>query len=107
MIKSDASLGFAVSQVLGDFAFSLGLILVVVAGAKLFTGNNLLAMAWAEGKISTFDLLKNWVLVCGANFIGAAGLALLVFLSGHHEMNNGAIADQYLKIAAAKCSLPF
>lgn len=107
LIKSDASLGFAVSQVLGGLAFSLGLILVVVAGAELFTGNNLLAMAWAEGKISTFDLLKNWVVVCGANFIGAAGLALLVFLSGHPEMNNGAIADQYLKIAAAKCTLPF
>lgn len=107
LIKSDASLGFAVSQVLGGFAFSLGLILVIVAGAELFTGNNLLAMAWADGKISTFDLLKNWVLVCGANFFGAAGLALLVFLSGHPEMNDGAIADQYLKIAAAKCSLPF
>lgn len=107
LIKSDASLGFAVSQVLGGFAFSLGLILVIVAGAELFTGNNLLAMAWADGKISTFDILRNWVLVCGSNFIGAAGLAVLVFLSGHPEMNNGAIAEQYLKIAAAKCSLPF
>ncbi len=107
LIKSDASLGFAVSQAFGGLAFSLGLILVVVAGAELFTGNNLLAMAWAEGKISIFELLKNWVVVCSANFIGAAGLALLVFLSGHPEMNNGAIADQYLKIAAAKCSLPF
>lgn len=58
LIKSDASLGFAVSQVLGGFAFSLGLVLVIVAGAELFTGNNLLAMAWADGKISTFDLLK-------------------------------------------------
>ncbi len=107
LIKSDASLGFAVSQVLGGLAFSLGLILVVVAGAELFTGNNLLVMAWADGKISAFDLLKNWVIVCSTNFIGAAGLALLVFYSGHPEMNDGAIADQYLKIAAAKCSLPF
>ena len=107
LIKSDASLGFAASQAFGGLAFSLGLILVVVAGAELFTGNNLLAMAWAEEKISTFDILKNWVIVCGANFIGAAGLALLVFLASHHEMNNNAIANQYLKIAAAKCSLPF
>ena len=107
LIKSDASLGFATSQVLGGFAFSLGLILVVVAGAELFTGNNLLAMAWADGKITAFELLKNWAVVCCANFIGAAGLALLVFLSGHPEMNNGAIADQYLKIAAAKCTMPF
>ncbi len=107
LVKSDATLGFAVSQLLGGLAFSLGLILVVVAGAELFTGNNLLAMAWADGKISTFKLLKNWVIVCCANFFGAAGLALLVFYSGHHEMNNGAIADQYLKIAATKCSMPF
>jgi len=107
LIKSDATLGFAVSQVLGGLAFSLGLILVIVAGAELFTGNNLLAMAWADGKITTLALLKNWSVVCCANFIGAAGLALLVFYSGHPEMNNGAIADQYLKIAAVKCSLPF
>jgi formate/nitrite transporter len=107
LIKSDASLGFATGQLLGGLAFSLGLILVVVAGAELFTGNNLLAMAWADGKITAFELIKNWAVVCCANFIGAAGLALLVFLSGHPEMNNGAIADQYLKIAAAKCTMPF
>jgi len=106
LIKSDPTLGFASSQVLGGLAFSLGLILVVVAGAELFTGNNLLAMAWAEGKISTFDILKNWLVVCVANFIGAAGLALLVFLSGHTDMNNGAIAEQYIKIALIKTSLP-
>lgn len=107
LVKSDSTLGFAVSQLLGGLAFSLGLILVVVAGAELFSGNNLLAMAWADGTISTRELLQNWAIVCVANFIGAAGLALLVFLSGHTEMNGGAIADQYLKIAAAKCSLPF
>ena len=107
LIKSDASLGFATSQLLGGLAFSLGLILVVVAGAELFTGNNLLAMAWADSKITTFELLKNWIIVCCANFIGAAGLALLVFLSGHAEMNNGAIADEYVKIATAKCTMPF
>lgn len=107
LVKSDASLGFAIGQVLGGIGFSMGLILVVVAGAELFTGNNLLAMAWADGKISTAELLKNWAIVCGANFIGAGGLALLVFLSGHPDLNNGAVATQYLKIAAAKCSLPF
>lgn len=107
LIKSDASLSFAVSQLLGGLAFCLGLILVVVAGAELFTGNNLLAMAWADRKISTAALLKNWIVVCATNFFGAAGLALLVFYSGHPEMNNGAIADQYLEIAAAKCSLSF
>jgi formate transporter len=107
IIKSDPTLGFAAKQVLGGVVFSLGLILVIVAGAELFTGNNLLAMAWADGKISTFELLRNWVVVCIGNFIGAAGLALLVYLSRHPDMNQGAIAQEYIKIAEAKAALPF
>lgn len=107
IVKSDPALGFATRQVLGGVCFSLGLILVIVAGAELFTGNNLLAMAWADGKISTRELLRNWTIVCAGNFIGAAGLALLVFLSRHPEMNNGAIGQEYLRIAAAKVAMPF
>ena len=107
IVKSDTSLGFAAKQLLGGVVFSLGLILVVVAGAELFTGNNLLAMAWADGKISTFELLRNWVVVCIGNFIGAAGLAVLVYLSHHPDMNQGAIAQEYIKIAEAKAALPF
>ncbi len=107
LVISDASLGFAATRVLGGVVFSLGLILVVVAGAELFTGNNLLAMAWADGKISTAELLRNWLVVALANFVGAAGLALLVFLSDHPEMNQGQLAQRYVEIAAAKCALPF
>lgn len=107
LVASDPALGFAASRVLGGVCFSLGLLLVVVAGAELFTGNNLLAMAWAEGKLSTGELLYNWAVVCAANFIGAAGLALLVFLSGHAGMNDGAIGRATLEIAAVKTSLPF
>lgn len=107
VVKSDPTLGFAAKQVLGGVAFSLGLILVVIAGAELFTGNNLLAMAWADGKISTFELLRSWVVVCIGNFIGAAGLAILVYLSHHPDMNNGAIGQEYLKIAVAKTTMPF
>jgi formate/nitrite transporter len=107
LVVSDAGLGFAASRVLGGAAFSLGLILVVVAGAELFTGNNLITMAWADGKISTAEVMRNWTVVFLANFAGAAGLALLVFLSGHPAMNNGAVALQYVKIAAAKCTLSF
>jgi len=106
LVASDATLGFAASRVLGGVCFSLGLLLVVVAGAELFTGNNLLAMAWADGRISTVELLRNWAIVCVANFLGAAGMALLVFLSGHADMNGGAVAQAYLKIAAAKATLP-
>jgi formate/nitrite transporter len=105
LVVSDASLGFATSRVLGGVCFSMGLLFVVVAGAELFTGNNLLAMAWAEGSISSVELLRNWVLVCVANFAGALGIAALVFLSGHWQLNDGAIGHAYLKIVAGKAAL--
>lgn len=107
LVKSDASLSYATGQVLGGLVFSLGLLLVVVAGAELFTGNNLLAMAWADGKVSTAEVLRNWCVVCLANLVGAVGLACLVFLSGHTAMNGGAIAQAVLKIALAKQGLPW
>lgn len=106
IVSSDASLSFAVSKVLGGVVFSLGLLLVVVAGAELFTGNNLLAMAWASKLITTKDVLRNWLIVSIANFIGAAGLAIMVYLSGHSMMNNGLIAEKIISIAVTKCALP-
>ncbi len=107
LVKSDATLGFATSQVLGGLVFSLGLLLVVVAGAELFTGNNLLAMAWADGLVSTREVLRNWGVVCAANLVGAAGLALLVFYSGHTLMNGGAVGQTVVKIALTKQALPW
>jgi formate transporter len=107
LVASDATLGFAAGRLLGGLVFCLGLILVVVAGAELFTGNNLIAMAWAGGHVSTAELLRNWLLVCAANFAGAAGLALLVWLSGHASMNDGAVARTAIRIATAKADLPW
>ncbi len=107
LVISDPDLGFAAARVLGGVCFSLGLLLVAVAGAELFTGNNLLAMAWADGRITTGEVLRNWFVVCAANFAGAAGLALIVFLSDHGSMNGGAVGRAYLEVAAAKSSLPF
>jgi formate transporter len=107
IVISDSTLGFAASRLLGGGVFSLGLLLVVVAGAELFTGNNLLAMGWAHGCITSGEVLRNWTIVCASNFVGAVGLAALVLLSGHADMNNGAIGRTYLQIAAAKSSLPF
>lgn len=107
LVVSDASLGFGLSRILGGLVFSMGLIMVVIAGAELFTGNNLLVMAWADGKISMGEVLRNWAIVCLANFVGAAGLAVLVYLSGHYKMNAGGVAEAYTKIAAAKCNLSF
>ena len=107
IVRSDPAVSFAIKQVLGGMAFALGLILVIVAGAELFTGNNLLIMAWADRKISTFELLRSWIIVCAGNLIGASGLALLVFLSGHPDINGGAIGREYLSIASAKVGMPF
>ena len=106
LVVSDATLGFAASRVLGGVVFSLGLLLVVVAGAELFTGNNLLMMAWADGRISSYALLRNWLVVCAANFAGAAGMALLVWLSGHPAMNDGRVAALVVTLAGAKCAAP-
>jgi formate transporter len=106
LVRADASLGFAASQLVGGLVFSLGLVLVTVAGAELFTGNNLLAMAWADGRIGTPQVLRNWVLVCCANFAGAAGLALLVYASGHTGMAGGAVGRSVVRIALAKQQLP-
>ena len=105
IVHSDAALGFAARRVVGGLVFSLGLFLVLVAGAELFTGNNLLAMAWAEGRITLRDVLLNWIVVSAANFAGALVLATIVFLSGHPDLNNGAVAKTYMAIANAKTSL--
>ncbi len=107
IVFSDASLGFAAQRLLGGLVFSLGLILVVVAGAELFTGNNLMAMAWADGRLTTREVIANWLVVCAANCVGAVGLAALVAASGHAGMNGGAIGAATIKIAAAKCQLDF
>jgi formate transporter len=107
LVASDPTLGFASVRLVGGLVFSLGLILVVVAGAELFTGNNLLAMAWADGRVTTLQVLRNWAVVCIANFVGAAGLALLVFASGHLGMNDGAVGDTAVRIAMAKVALPW
>ena len=107
LVKSDPTLGFAASSVLGGLVFAMGLLMVVVAGAELFTGNNLIVMAWADGRVSTAQVLRNWVIVCLANFVGAAGLALLVFASGHASLNGGAIGQKVVQMAVAKQELPF
>ncbi len=107
LVASDNTLGFGLRGILGGAAFSLGLILVVVAGAELFTGNNLLIMAWVDRRISAKRLLRNLVLVYSTNFLGAVGLAALVAMSGYAKLNSGAVGETAIAIAAAKCSIEF
>ncbi len=107
LVLSDGTLGFAIARVLAGVVFSLGLILVVVAGAELFTGNNLMVMAFVAGRISTQKLLANFVIIYFANLLGAAGLAALVALAGHGDVNGGSVGRTAVAIASAKVALPF
>ncbi|HXX43790.1 MAG TPA: formate/nitrite transporter family protein [Candidatus Acidoferrales bacterium] len=100
-------LPYAANRLLGGLTFCLGLILVVVGGAELFTGNNLIAMAWANGKVSTAKLLRSWVIVYIGNFIGAAATAAIVFLGKQYTFGAGAVGKTALVIAQTKCSLGF
>lgn len=104
IVASDADLSFATIRVVGGIVFSLGLALVLVGGAELFTGNNLIVMAWASGKISTRQVLRNWVIVYCGNFVGSIGLVILVFFSHHLDMNGGRIGLSILNTAVAKIS---
>src|SRR5262249_16577728 len=98
---------YGVSRLLSGLAFSLGLILVAVGGAELFTGNNLIVIAWASRKVSTGALLLNWAIVYTGNFLGAVGTAALVFTSRQYTFGSGAVGVAALTIARTKVGLEF
>jgi len=102
-----AALPYGVSPLLGGLAFTLGLILVVVAGAELFTGNNLIVMGWASRKVSTARLLRNWAIVYAGNFTGAISTAGLLYAGKQYKFGKGAVGEQALSIATAKTGLGF
>jgi formate/nitrite transporter len=92
-------------RVLAGIAFSLGLVLVVVGGAELFTGNALIVMAWAGGRVRTPALVRNWLIVYAGNFVGAVGTAVLVYVARTHELGAGAFGVAAVGIAAGKLRL--
>jgi formate transporter len=98
---------YGISRLLASIAFSLGLILIVVGGAELFTGNALMVMALAASKVSLTEMLRAWAIVYFGNFLGAIGTALLVYLSGQPFNANGVVAATAMRLAADKASLPF
>jgi formate/nitrite transporter len=102
---TDHGLGFGPSRVLGGIAFSLGLVLVVIAGAELFTGNALIVMAWVDGRVSLAELARNWALVYAGNFAGALGAAALVSLADGLAFADGRLGDTAAGIAQAKVAL--
>jgi formate/nitrite transporter len=102
-----SELPFGVARLLAGLAFSLGLILVIVAGAELFTGNVLLVMGWASRRIATRSVLRNWTLVFAANLVGALGTVALVVASGWYELGGGSVGTALLATAEAKAVRPF
>jgi len=103
----NAVLPFGVTRLLAGLVFCLGLILVVVGGAELFTGNNLIVMAWASGKVTGRALLRNWAIVYIGNFVGAIGTAILMFFTGQYTFGSNSVGIAALKIGVAKCDLTF
>ena len=105
LVMSSSPLGFGPTGLLGGMAFSLGLILVIIGGAELFTGNNLIVMARADRKVTTAHLVRNRSIVYAGNFVGALATAVLVIWSGVLDLNGGAVADNAAAIARGKLSL--
>ncbi len=97
--------GFGVTRLIGGLSFCLGLVLVVVAGAELFTGNNLIAMAWASGDIGTGDLIRNWVNVYLGNVVGCLGTVILIVWADTGLLGDGMVGETAIATARAKAEL--
>ena len=102
-----AALPYGITRLLTGLVFSVGLIMVVVGGAELFTGNTLLIMAWASRKVTTRAVLLNWVVAFTGNCIGTVGTAALLFLSTQYTFGNGAVGLVALNTANSKAALAF
>jgi formate transporter len=100
-------LPYGVIRLLTGLVFTLGLILVIVGGAELFTGNNLIVMAWASRQTSTIQLLRNWIIVYLGNFVGSVATAGLVFISGQYQFGGGQVGLVSLGTADAKMGFGF
>jgi len=107
LVTTDSGLGFGLNKLLGGLVFSLGLILVVIAGAELFTGNNLIVMAWVSGKLTLEQVMRNWAIVYCGNMAGSILTAMLVYLSRQWTMANYHVGATALNIASAKVNLTF
>lgn len=102
LVVGDPALPFAIQRVLGGFLFGLGLILVVVAGAELFTGNTMIVMTAASKRIKWSAVWKNWIVVFFGNFLGALVIVGLIFLSDMSAMNGGQVGQTMVSVAAGK-----
>lgn len=106
VLTGAGELTWGVARLLAGLVFSLGLILVIVGGAELFTGDSLMIVACASRRITLDALLRAWFLVYLGNIGGAVGTAALVFFTGQHGFGGGAVGKTALGVAAAKAALP-
>ena len=106
-VAAGDSLPYGITRLLTGLVFCLGLILVVVGGAELFTGNNMIVMAWASGRVSGKALLRNWAIVYLGNFVGSFATAVMMFFTRQYTFGSDSVGITALKIAAAKCELGF
>ena len=107
IVTTGSTMSYGVTRLLGGLAFSLGLILVVVGGAALFTGNNLMTAAALDRKITMMQLLRNWVIVYVGNFAGSIVLAVIVYYSEQYKFSDGGVGITVLKVANTKCGYHF
>ena len=107
IVATDNGLGFGMSKLVGGLVFSLGLVLVVVAGAELFTGNNLIVMAWVSGKLTLAQVMRNWIIVYLGNLVGALVEVMLMYLTKQWAMSDYHVGATALNIAYAKVNLSF
>lgn len=106
VLTGAGDLPWGMARLAAGLVFSLGLVLVIVGGAELFTGDSLMIVAFASRRITIGALLRAWLLVYAGNIAGAIGTVALVFLAGHYEFANGAVGKTALTIASAKAALP-
>lgn len=106
-VTSGSALPYGLTKLVSGLCFSLGLILVILSGAELFTGNNLVIMAWANKRIGFKKLMRNWAIVYLGNLFGALSIVVLMFFSEQYTFNEGAVGLNALRIAEAKCSIGF
>ena len=102
IVLADSTLGFAAQRLAGGVVFALGLALVMIGGAELFTGNCLIVMAWWNRQIRTGEVLRNWTIVWLGNLLGALGLVALLFMAHTADLNNGGVGLALIKLAIIK-----
>ncbi len=107
LVITDSGLGFGMQKLVGGLVFSLGLVLVIIAGAELFTGNNLIMMAWVSGKLTLAQVMRNWIIVYTGNLVGALVEVTLMYITRQWAFANYHVGATALNIANAKVNLSF